>query len=244
MGSPDIRSSTRSVHTKDVVDPAPDVVASPRRSGSNDIGGVEGFRVDGPDGRIGVVTRESASTTGEPPDTIHVVTGLFIVRVVPIAASRDRAGRRRPAPGRHPVDGSPPAVPARRADAPPVPRVGRKRRSTFAEVVRLAHASAGDGVNSARERHGRDSDNRPDEGLRRRGTGSSTSTSTSGAARSSASSARTAPGKSTTMRLLLDLIKPTSGLGDAARARQPGRTASRSGAASASCPATSRSIRR
>ena len=80
---------------------------------------------------------------------------------------RDRARRRRPAPGRHPVDGSPPAVPARRADAPPVPRVGRKRRSTFAEVVRLAHASAGDGINSARERHGRDSDHRPDEGLRR-----------------------------------------------------------------------------
>ena len=53
-----------------------------------------------------------------------------------------------------------------RADAPPVPRVGRKRRSTFAEVVRLAHASAGNSINSARERHGRDSDNRPDEGLR------------------------------------------------------------------------------
>ena len=50
-------------------------------------------------------------------------------------------------------------------------------------------------------------------------------------------------GKSTTMRLLLDLIGPTRGLGDAARARQPRATASRSGAGSASCPATSRSTR-
>ena len=45
------------------------------------------------------------------------------------------------------------------------------------------------------------------------------------------------------MRLLLDLIQPTAGLGDAARARQPRATASRSGAGSASCPATSRSTR-
>jgi hypothetical protein len=87
MDSPDIRSSNRSVHTQDVVAPAPDVVASRRRSGSSDIAGVEGFRVDGPDGRVGVVTRVSASAAGAPPDTIHVVTGLFIVRVVPIAAS-------------------------------------------------------------------------------------------------------------------------------------------------------------
>ena len=43
--------------------------------------------MDGPDGRIGVVTRVSSSTTGEAPDTIHVVTGLFIVRVVPVAVS-------------------------------------------------------------------------------------------------------------------------------------------------------------
>ena len=43
--------------------------------------------MDGPDGRIGVVTRVSSSTAGEAPDTIHVVTGLFIVRVVPVAVS-------------------------------------------------------------------------------------------------------------------------------------------------------------
>ena len=43
--------------------------------------------MDGPDGRIGVVTRVSSSSAGAAPDTIHVVTGLFIVRVVPVAAS-------------------------------------------------------------------------------------------------------------------------------------------------------------
>jgi hypothetical protein len=48
---------------------------------------VEGFRVDGPDGRIGVVTRVSSSSAGKAPDTVHVVTGLFIVRVVPVAVS-------------------------------------------------------------------------------------------------------------------------------------------------------------
>jgi hypothetical protein len=42
--------------------------------------------VDGPDGRVGTVTSLSSSTSSGPPDTIHVVTGLFIVRVVPVAA--------------------------------------------------------------------------------------------------------------------------------------------------------------
>jgi hypothetical protein len=88
LGSRDIRSSARSGHTKDVVGTPRDVVAPPRRSGSDGIGGVEGFRVDGPDGRIGVVTRVSSSSAGEAPDTIHVVTGLFIVRVVPISAAQ------------------------------------------------------------------------------------------------------------------------------------------------------------
>ena len=87
LGSRDIRSSARSGHTKDVVGTPRDVVAPPQRSGPEGIGGVEGFRVDGPDGRIGVVTRVSSSSAGEAPDTIHVVTGLFIVRVVPVAVS-------------------------------------------------------------------------------------------------------------------------------------------------------------
>jgi hypothetical protein len=87
MGSRDIRSSSRSVHTQDVVAPARDVVAPRSRPGPSDIAGVEGFRVDGPDGRIGSVTRVSARAVGAPPDTMHVVTGLFIVRVVPIPAS-------------------------------------------------------------------------------------------------------------------------------------------------------------
>lgn len=87
MGSRDIRSSSRSVHTQDVVAPARDVVAPRSRPGTSDIAGVEGFRVDGPDGRIGSVTRVSAPAAGAPPDTMHVVTGLFIVRVVPVPAS-------------------------------------------------------------------------------------------------------------------------------------------------------------
>ena len=87
MGSRDIRSSSRSVHTQDVVAPARDVVAPRSRPGTSDIAGVEGFRVDGPDGRIGSVTRVSAPAVGAPPDTMHVVTGLFIVRVVPVPAS-------------------------------------------------------------------------------------------------------------------------------------------------------------
>ena len=87
MGSRDIRSSARSGHTEDVVGTQRDVVAPLRRSGTDSIAGVEGFRVDGPDGRIGVVTRVSSSSAGEAPDTIHVVTGLFIVRVVAVPAS-------------------------------------------------------------------------------------------------------------------------------------------------------------
>jgi len=87
MGSRDIRSTRRSDHTQDVVAPAPDVVASGLRSGSGDIAGVEGFRVDGPEGRVGVVVGVSATAPGAPPDTIHVGTGLFVVRDVPVPAS-------------------------------------------------------------------------------------------------------------------------------------------------------------
>lgn len=88
MGSRDIRSSARPGEKEDVVAPVRDVVGLPsQRAGSGDITGVEGFRVDGPEGRIGVVTGVSSSMSGGPPDTIDVVTGLFIVRVVPVAAS-------------------------------------------------------------------------------------------------------------------------------------------------------------
>ncbi|MGH3141427.1 MAG: hypothetical protein ACRDQE_17005 [Gaiellales bacterium] len=87
LGSRDIRPSARSGHTEDVVGTPRDVVAPLQRSGSEGIGAVEGFRVDGPDGRIGVVTRVFPSTGGGAPDTIDVVTGLFIVRVVPVAGS-------------------------------------------------------------------------------------------------------------------------------------------------------------
>ena len=74
------------MHREDVVAAARDVVATPSRSHRTDIRGVEGFRVDGPDGRIGTVASVSSRTAGASPDTIHVVTGLFIVRVVAVAA--------------------------------------------------------------------------------------------------------------------------------------------------------------
>jgi hypothetical protein len=88
MGSRDIRSSTRSGTKEDVVAPVRDVVAPPpHRPEARDIAGIEGFRVDGPEGRVGVVTTVSSSTGGEPADTVNVVMGLFIVRVVSVAAS-------------------------------------------------------------------------------------------------------------------------------------------------------------
>jgi hypothetical protein len=87
MGSRDIRRAERPVHREDVVAAARDVVATPARRHGPDIRGVEGFRVDGPDGRIGTVARVSSATAGAPPDTVEVVAGLFIVRVVPVAAA-------------------------------------------------------------------------------------------------------------------------------------------------------------
>jgi len=75
------------VHREDVVAAARDIVATPRRRPAPDIRGVEGFRVDGPDGRIGTVTSVSSSTPGAAPDMIAVAAGLFIVRVVPVAAA-------------------------------------------------------------------------------------------------------------------------------------------------------------
>jgi hypothetical protein len=84
MGSRDIRSAQRPVHREDVVAAA--VVAPRAAPRPTDLRAIEGFRVDGPDGRIGTVTSVSSTTTSAPPDTINVVTGLFIVRVVPVAA--------------------------------------------------------------------------------------------------------------------------------------------------------------
>jgi len=84
MGSRDIRSAQRPVHREDVVAAAVVAPRAPRRPA--DLRAIEGFRVDGPDGRIGTVTSVSSTTPGAPPDTMHVVTGLFIVRVVPVPA--------------------------------------------------------------------------------------------------------------------------------------------------------------
>jgi len=84
MGSRDIRPAQRPVHREDVVAAAVVAPRAPRRP--TDLRAVEGFRVDGPDGRIGTVTSVSSTPSSAPPDTMHVVTGLFIVRVVPVPA--------------------------------------------------------------------------------------------------------------------------------------------------------------
>ena len=87
MGSRDIRRAKRSVHREDVVAAARDVVATPPRAPAADIQRVEGFRVDGPDGRIGTVKNVSSGTPGAPLDTIDVVTGLFVIRVTTVTAA-------------------------------------------------------------------------------------------------------------------------------------------------------------
>jgi hypothetical protein len=87
MGSRDIRPVRQPLHREDVVAAARDVVAARSAAPAFDLSGIEGYRVDGPDGRVGVVTNVTASRPDGPLDTIHVVTGLFIVRVTPVAES-------------------------------------------------------------------------------------------------------------------------------------------------------------
>ena len=87
MGSRDIRPTGHPLHREDVVAAARDVVAARPAEPVFDLGGIEGYRVDGPDGRVGLVTDVMASRPDGPLDTVHVVTGLFIVRVTPIAES-------------------------------------------------------------------------------------------------------------------------------------------------------------
>ncbi len=41
-----------------------------------------GFRVDGPDGRVGVVSAVVPDYGGGPPERIEIATGLFLVRSV------------------------------------------------------------------------------------------------------------------------------------------------------------------
>jgi hypothetical protein len=82
MGSKNTHSHMQVDYPDTVAASNRDVVASRRR-----LTGVEGFRVDGPEGRVGYVQRVSSATSGDPPDTLHVATGLFIVRVVPVPAS-------------------------------------------------------------------------------------------------------------------------------------------------------------
>ena len=82
MGSKNTHSCMQVDHPDTVAVPNRDVVASRRR-----LAGVEGFRVDGPEGRVGYVKSVSCETRGSAPVTLHVATGLFIVRVVPVPAS-------------------------------------------------------------------------------------------------------------------------------------------------------------
>lgn len=87
MGSRDIRPVRQPLHREDVVAAGSDVVSARPAAPVFDLSGVEGYRVDGPDGRVGVVTNVTASRPDGPLDTIHVVTGLFIVRVAAVAES-------------------------------------------------------------------------------------------------------------------------------------------------------------
>ena len=87
MGARDINSVGHPLHREDVVAATRDVVAARPTQPAFDVSEVDGYRVDGPDGRVGVVTSVSASRNDGPLDTIHVVTGLFIVRVTPVAVS-------------------------------------------------------------------------------------------------------------------------------------------------------------
>jgi hypothetical protein len=87
MGARDIHSVGQPLYRGDVVAATRDVVAARPIPPGLEVSDVEGYRVDGPDGRVGVVTSVSASRNDGPLDTIHVVTGLFIVRVTPVAVS-------------------------------------------------------------------------------------------------------------------------------------------------------------
>jgi len=89
MGSRDIRPTGHPLYREDVVAAARDVVAARPAPAAPvfDLSGIEGYRVDGPEGRVGVVTNVTASRPDGPLDTVHVVTGLFIVRVTPVAES-------------------------------------------------------------------------------------------------------------------------------------------------------------
>jgi hypothetical protein len=59
------------------------VVAAPSQRGvpAGWIGDVEGFRVDGPDGRIGTVAHVVREAPADVPVALDVATGLFIVHV-------------------------------------------------------------------------------------------------------------------------------------------------------------------
>ena len=85
MGSRDTHPVGHPLYREDVVAAAGDIVSAKRAQPAFDLSGVEGYRVDGPDGRVGVVTSVTASRHDGPLDTIHVVTGLFIVRLTPVA---------------------------------------------------------------------------------------------------------------------------------------------------------------
>ena len=49
-----------------------------------------GFRVDGPDGRVGVVSAVVPDYGGGPPERIEIATGLFAIGAVPERRSQTR----------------------------------------------------------------------------------------------------------------------------------------------------------
>ena len=85
MGTRETHPVGHPLYREDVVAATRDVVAAKPGQPAFDLRDVEGYRVDGPDGRVGVVTSVTTSRLDGPLDTIHVVTGLFIVRLTPVA---------------------------------------------------------------------------------------------------------------------------------------------------------------
>lgn len=87
-------SETRGSTTAGTSEPG-SVIADPevvstldrRRLLADQLRGAVGFRVDGPEGRIGVVRAVAPQDNGTPPGHIRVAMGLFIVKEVWIAVA-------------------------------------------------------------------------------------------------------------------------------------------------------------
>jgi hypothetical protein len=80
-------SATRATRDPRRAEPAVVSVRDQRRRLARRVRKAVGFRVDGPEGRIGVLTAIEAGDRGDASDHIEVRTGLFIMRTarIPVA---------------------------------------------------------------------------------------------------------------------------------------------------------------